>query len=232
MATPWYRTETWSDEDARLLPGRLRRYKDAYSRAQVLRIKALYVEKSGNADLLPAMETLLRMVTDDPEIQRACDQGSVASQVSSCHLKLALLYARRGEDAAAEAHFRFDLALNRTPGSGVNFALFLSRSDNPEKLREAELLLDQVRDTKEPPQLMFRESRLRYSVARARLCMKGGRTGEARDYAAAALALDGVEGIDAFKRQPMDAPTLDAQTRSEMRQIRGAGMNAKKLPAD
>ena len=220
MAKPWYRTDTWTDEDDRLLPGRLRRYKDAYSRAQVLRIKALQLEKSGRAAFLPIVEMLLRTVTDDPEMQRACSHTGVACEVSSCHLKLALIHAGRGEDADAEVHFRNDLAINRTPGSGVNFALFLSKSDDPAKLSEAERLLDQVRDTKDPPQLMFRVSQLRYSVARARLCAKAGRPTEAREYATAALALDGVDGIDAFKRRPMDEPLLDAQTRNEMEQIK------------
>ena len=77
-------------------------------------------------------------------------------------------------------------------------------------------LLDQVRDTKEPPQLMFRISQLRYNVARARICGKTGRLDEGREYAKAALLLGGADGIDAFKRKPLDSPLLDPQLRSEM----------------
>lgn len=159
------------------------------------------------------------MVVDDPDIQAACSDPAVASEVSICHLKLALAYSRSNEDDLAEFHLRKDLEVSQTPGTGVNLAFFLSKTDDIAKLKEAEHLLDEFRDTRNPPQLLFRESKLWYCVARARVCFKTKKQREAADYATAALELDGTEGIDSFKRNPMDKPLLDDPTREEMKAI-------------
>lgn len=219
MAQPWYRIVEWTEQDEKRLPSKLKRYKKPFERAQILRIKALMLERSGNPDYAPVIERLLHMVINDEQIQEACSDTGVACELSICHLKLAILYASKGEHDKAEYHFREDQRVSRTFGSGLHFADFLSNFDDEEKLKEADRLLDDVRDAKNPPQLLFHDSKLRYCVARARICHRTGRSHEASEFAQLALNLDGAPGVDAFKRKPMDKPGLDARTRKELQAI-------------
>ncbi|MFC1601622.1 hypothetical protein ACFL34_04660 [Candidatus Sumerlaeota bacterium] len=216
---PWYRTASWTEEDEKRLPGRLKRYKSAYGRAQTLRIKALSLEQSDDDALLPVIERLLRMVIDDPQVQEDGSSSGMASELSMCHHQLAAIHLRRGENDPAEYHLRQALETSsQVLGIDLSLASLLSQSDDPEKLKEAELLLDEL--SRDSGQMAFVSAKLGHCVVRARICLRTERYREASEFATVALGLDGSAGIDHAKRDPMDKPLLDESLRVEMKTIK------------
>jgi len=79
----WYRQTTWTAADEEAFRSRLRRCRSQGTRAQCLRIQALYLEQAGLVD--PAMQLL-------GEYLETCREGSelsmVYGQLAACHERL------------------------------------------------------------------------------------------------------------------------------------------------
>lgn len=219
MALDWYRTPEWSEEDELRLKRRLAAQRGYSGRAFALRVKASILEKTGDPKKQAVAERLLRLVVEDPELELARTSHAIACEVSSAFDALGRLADRAGDPIRAEEYFRQGQSFSLTPGTGLTLAFHLARSDDRTRLEEADRLLDEVEATKTPPQLLFATARIRYAVARARICAKRGAHGRAAEFAKVALAVAGAGGMDSFKRKPMDDASLEPEIASEMRAL-------------
>lgn len=240
MAKCWYQTPEWSEEDDKKLAGRMKRYKTAYDRIQTLRIKALHLLKSGNGALYPVGERLLTMAVNDPDLGKGELRDGDRCELSMCHDMLGQIAESEGDRTRAEYHYRKQIEVyasgteNRMVSVlnvGMRLAIFLSEEDDREKLREADRLLDQLKESESTLHLAFGSSKMWYCAAKARIAFKFEKWREAKAFAGAALGLNGAPGIDSFKKKPMDRPLLDETTRLEMQRIYDAcaGASWKKL---
>ncbi len=219
MALDWYRTPEWSEADELRLKRRLAARRGYYSRAFALRVKASFLEKTGDPRKREVAERLLRLVVADPELELARTSHAIACEVSSAFDALGRMADRAGDLIRAEEYFRQGQDFSLTPGTGLTLAFHLARSEDRKKLEEADRLLDEVAATKTPPQLLFATARIRYAIARARICARRGARGRAAEFAKAALGVAEAGGIDSFKRKPMDDGTLEPEIASEMRAL-------------
>ena len=216
MALDWYRTPEWSEQDELRLKRRLAAQRGYSGRAFALRVKASILEKTGDPRKREIAERLLRLVVEDQELELARTSHAIACEVSSAFDALGRMADRAGDPIRAEEYFRQAQSFSLTPGTGLTLAFHLARSDDRAKLEEADRLLDEVEATKTPPQLLFATARIRYAVARARICATRGAHGRAAEFAKVALGVAEAGGIDSFKRKPMDNASLEPEIASEM----------------
>jgi hypothetical protein len=214
VAKAWYRDPRWNQRIEDEFERRLARAR-AHNRPQYLRIKGLTLLESGGASERPAARDLLQRVIDDyPD----------SLDVVWVHEALAGFYEEEGALVDAEAHWRAALRLslegNVHGDAQLRLPELLIRTEEDEKVADAEAILSTIDVQRD---LAFKSQRFRYAVCRARLAIARDDSGEAAEYAAAALRETAVDTPD-FPRHPHIGRVLaDDDLLRELRRLAAAG---------
>ncbi len=166
------------------IEGRLRRHRSR-AKAKQLWVEAVRLLDSHRREERAAGRDLLRrLIGDHP--------GEVLD-LGWAHALLADACEHDGFYEEAARHYRRSDELERDPngpysGSDLRLAELIVRTDEDELLAEADEILDRLEHA-ETRRLTSTGHRYRFTVARARLCARLGRDGEAAAYAVAALRL-------------------------------------------
>lgn len=185
----WFRSSTWNDEIAAEFERRLARAR-ATSRAQYIRIQGSHLISQTSPELRAiGRELLARVVAeyggeDDVHAKFATEQlaGSLAEEG---RLDEAEAMYRRVRELISRSR----IGASGTSGlAGLALAELLIRKSDPASLSEAALLLDQDGPEIEQQGALFRNTAIRYLIARARLARALGDS-SASTYAARALEI-------------------------------------------
>lgn len=215
MSAPWYRSGEWSELDERQLDGRLRRYKTPFEKAQCLRIKAQALLQNADPRFMAVVVRLLTLAIE------VCGRENTYGELPSAYALLAKIFDEHGDLGEAERLYQRYLETSLTPGAGLGYADFLTRTtNNQDKLDHAARLLDDVEKHRNP-QLIFNSSKYRYCTARARLYHKLGCIEKAKEYAKSALRYAQAGPLDSFKRKPMDTIAQEPNVIRELEEIAG-----------
>jgi tetratricopeptide (TPR) repeat protein len=165
----WYRRTTWTREDAAEFQARLARSRGDTSKAQYLRIQALYLAEAGLHE--PALSLMEQLLTNH----------AVRRELASTHLQRAKSFAAIGRNAEAVESFRSSLVAQRDyPTIRTNveleFAWFIVVGQHVSLYAEVEPLLQQY--MKEVG-LLFPVQRYKCAVVLALLAWEQGRSTEA-----------------------------------------------------
>jgi tetratricopeptide (TPR) repeat protein len=181
----WYRSANWSEEDRNIFELKLKRAKSSVNKAQYLRIKAGYMQNSDDPKKREIARILFRRV-----IEEFPDQ---ITETKQSYQQLGESYQSDGYVEEAEDMYRKCIAMHYNYPEYMNWQIFsefllaelLSISDNEEKNREAEKILDELVERKK--YFNFNSETFRYYLVRARLSAKFKREEEAFKYATYAL---------------------------------------------
>lgn len=185
----WFRSSTWNDQIAAEFERRLARARST-SRAQYIRIQGSHLISQPSAELRAVGRELLSRVVaeyggeDDMHAKFAVEQlaGSLAEDG---RVEEAEAMYRRVRELIA----RSNIGKSGTSGlAGLALAELLIRKSDPASLSEAAQLLDEDGPEIEQQGAIFRNTAIRYLIARARLARALGDS-SASIYAARALEI-------------------------------------------
>lgn len=176
--TEWFRRSTWSDANREDFNARLKRSRGAGSKAQYLRLQALYLAEAGHH--AGAIELLDRLLADFPE----------HIETAQAHAQKAESLARLGQREAAIGEYRAALQAERDfpkvrSNAWLDFGWFVFEKELTPLYDEVARVLEEFRDE---GGLAFPAIEYRYATLQALLADARGERTRAREFAQQALA--------------------------------------------